>query len=60
MKLFLMIIIAICVTAIYDARKIAVDNFSTSDKNKVVMIIKIIAFLISIVAAIGLYFCMRG
>ncbi len=60
MKIFLMIIIAICVTVIYDARRIAENNFSSTDKNNVVRIIKVIAFLICIISAIGLYYCMRG
>jgi hypothetical protein len=55
-----MIIIAICVTVIYDARRIAEHYFSTTDKNNVIGIIKVIAFLICIISAIGLYYCMRG
>ena len=44
MKLLLLIVIAIGVTLIYDARKIT-TNFSNQDKNKTVMLLKLVGFL---------------
>ena len=59
MKIFLItvlvIIMAICVMAIYDARKIGEKFFSSPDKNKVTKIIKLIGFIIFIVC--GIIFC---
>ena len=55
MKIFLLIIIAISVTAIYDARKIGDKFFSSSDKNKVAKIIKIFGLILCIVC--GIIFC---
>ncbi len=55
MKIFLLIIIAISVTAIYDARKIGDKFFSSSDKNKVAKIIKILGLILCIVC--GIIFC---
>ena len=55
MKIFLLIIIAISVTAIYDARKIGDKFFSSSDKNKVARIIKILGLILCIVC--GIIFC---
>ena len=55
MKLFLLIIIAICVMAIYDAREIAEKFFSTTDRNKVSKIIKLLGFIILVIC--GIIFC---
>lgn len=46
MKIFLLVIIAIGVTIIYDARKITKKYFSNQDQNKTAMILKILGFLI--------------
>ena len=51
-KLILLIIIAISVIAIFDARRIAQKYFSTSDINKQVLLLKIIGFLVAITCAI--------
>ena len=55
MKIFLLIIIAISVTAIYDARKIGYKFFSSSDKNKIAKIIKILGLILCVVC--GIIFC---
>ena len=55
MKIFLLIVIAICVTAIYDARKIGEKFFSSSDKNKVVKLIKLFGFIVCVIC--GVVFC---
>ena len=55
MKLFLIIVIAICIMAIYDARRIAEKFFSSADKNKVVKLIKIFSFILF--AICGITFC---
>lgn len=44
MKIFLLIIIAICVTAIYDARKIAEKFLSDGNINRQAKAIKLISF----------------
>ena len=58
MKVFfitvLLIIMAFCVMAIYDARKIGEKFFSSPDKNKITKIIKIIGFFILILCGITL------
>ena len=51
-KIILLIIIAIGVTAIFDARRIAEKYFSTQDINKQVLLLKAVGFLVSIVSAI--------
>ena len=56
MRLFLIIVIAICVMAIYDARRIADKFFSSADKNKVVRLIKIFSFILF--AICGITFCL--
>ena len=60
MKIFLitilLIIIAICIMAIYDARKIGEKFFSSPDKNKVTKIIKLIGFIVFIVCGIIFFF----
>lgn len=59
MKIFLItilvIIMAMCVIAIYDARRIGEKFFSSPDKNKVTKMIKLIGFIILIVC--GIIFC---
>lgn len=55
MKLFLVIIIAIGVTAIYDARKIVKQYFSKQDQNSTVLIIKIAGFVVSVLSGIALF-----
>ena len=55
MKIFLLIIIAISVTAIYDARKIGDKFFSSADKNKITKIIKIVGLVLCIIC--GVIFC---
>ena len=56
MKIVLLVIIAICVMAIYDARKIGEKFFSSPDKNKITRIIKLIAFILCIICGIVLCF----
>ena len=60
MKIFLitvlMIVMAICVMAIYDARKIGEKFFSSPDKNKITKIIKLVGFIIF--AICGVIFCL--
>lgn len=55
MKLFLLVVIAVCVMAIYDARKLGEKFFSKTDKNKITKVIKIFSFLICIVC--GIIYC---
>ncbi len=55
MKIFLIVIIAICVMAIYDARKIAEKYFSSTDKNKATKTIKAVGFIVF--AICGIIFC---
>ena len=55
-KIILLIIIAIGVTAIFDARKIAEKYFSTQDINRQALLLKAVGFLVSIVSAIILTF----
>ena len=52
MKLVLWIIIAIGVTAIFDARKITNKYFSSKDVNLVVKVMKGMGFLVCVVAGI--------
>ena len=52
MKLLMLIIIAIGVTAIYDARKITKKYFSTQDQNRTTSLIKITGFFVSSIAGI--------
>lgn len=55
-KIMLLIIIAIGVTAIFDARRIAEKYFSSSDINKQALLLKAVGFLVSVVSAIILSF----
>lgn len=52
MKVVILIIIAICVTAIYDARKIGEKILSKESINKKTRIIKIIAFIVLVICGI--------
>ena len=52
MKLFLIIMIALGVTAIYDARRITNQYFSNQDQNKMVNVLKVIGFLICTICGI--------
>ena len=52
MKILLVILMAIGVTAIYDARKKKKKYFATQDQNNMTLVIKIIGFLISIISGI--------
>ena len=51
-KIILLIIIAIGVTAIFDARKIAEKYFSTQDINRQALLLKAVGFLVSAISAI--------
>lgn len=51
-KLLLIVIIAICVKLIYDAREICEKYFSSSMKNKQVTLIKITGFAVGIICTI--------
>ncbi len=55
-KIILLVIIAIGVKTIFDARSIAEKYFSTQDINKQVLLLKAVGFLVSIVSAIILTF----
>ena len=55
MKIVLIIIIAVCVMAIYDARKIGEKFFSSADKNRITKLIKLIGFIILVIC--GVIFC---
>ena len=52
LKLIGLIIIAISVVCIYDARKITKKFFSTSDTNSAVRSLKIAGFIVSIIGAV--------
>ena len=55
-KIVLLIIIAICVTVIYDARKIVEKYFSSTINNKQIKLMKIVSFVIAIVSAFIIYY----
>ena len=59
MKIFiitvLVIVMAICVMAIYDARRLGEKFFSSPDKNKITKLIKMISFIILVIC--GITFC---
>ena len=55
-KIILLIIIAIGVTAVFDARRIAEKYFSSSDIKKQVLLLKAVGFLVSIICPIVLTF----
>lgn len=52
MNLFFIILIAIGVTTIYDARKIAKQYFSKQDQNRITSVLKVIGFLICVISGI--------
>lgn len=54
-KIILLILIAISVITIYDARKICEKYFSSSMKNRQVKLLKITGFAVAIICAIILY-----
>lgn len=58
MKVLLVILIAIGVTAIYDAREITKKYFASQDQNKMTFVLKCIGFLISIISGI-IYYCIN-
>ena len=55
-KIILLIIIAICIIIIYDARTITEKYFSIVDKNKQIKLLKIIGFIVAIICTIILSF----
>lgn len=57
MKIFLLIIIAICVSAIYDARKIAQKFLSDGNINKQAKAIKMISF--GVLILISIIYCIK-
>lgn len=54
MELLLLIVIAIGVTLIYDARKITTKYFSNQDKNKTVVLLKCVGFLFCVISGIAM------
>lgn len=56
MKLVLWIIIAIGITAIFDARNISTKYFSNKDTNLVVKVMKAMGFLVCTVS--GIFLCL--
>ena len=55
-----LIVLAIGITMIFDARKIARKWFSFGDKNDGAKILKIVGFVISIIAAILVIFSLKS
>ena len=51
-KIILLIVIAIGVKTIFDARKIAEKYFSTQDINRQALLLKAVGFLVSAICAI--------
>lgn len=51
-KIILLVIIAIGVKTIFDARKIAEKYFSTQDINRQALLLKAVGFLVSSISAI--------
>ena len=58
-KIILLIIIAISVHVIYDARNVANKYLSRENINKEVKMLKFVAFLVAIICSIILYFLIR-
>ncbi len=58
-EIILLIIIAICITIIYDARDIIEKYFSSVDLNKQAKVLKIIGTIVAIACALALYFLIR-
>lgn len=55
-KIIALIVILIGVTLVYDARIITKKNFGFGDQNEASSGLKILGFMISIIAALVLYF----
>ena len=51
-----LIVLGISTTMIYDARKIATKTFSSNETNETTKILKIVGFIILIVALLLIYF----
>lgn len=51
-KIILLILIAIGIIAIYDARKIAEKYFSSQDINRQALLLKVVGFLVCSISAI--------
>jgi hypothetical protein len=54
-KIVLLILVAIGIITIYDARSLSKKFFSNSDRNSSVILLRIVGFIISIVAGIIIY-----
>lgn len=54
MRLILIILTAIGVTLIYDARRITQNYFGKQDQNKTVTILKLVGFVVSVASGIAL------
>jgi hypothetical protein len=52
MRLFLVILIAVGLTLVFDARHFSRNYFSDSDKNKVINVIKSIGFTLALLGAV--------
>ena len=52
MRLFLIILIAIGLTLVFDARHFSRDYFSDSDKNKIINVIKSVGFVFALLGAV--------
>jgi len=52
MRLFLVILIAVGLTLVFDARHFSRNYFSDSDKNKVINVIKGIGFTLALLGAV--------
>ncbi len=52
MRLFLIILIAVGLTLVFDARHFSKNYFSDSDKNKVINVIKSVGFVLALLGAV--------
>lgn len=52
MRLFLVILIAVGLTLVFDARHFSRNYFSDSDKNKVINVIKSVGFTLALLGAV--------
>lgn len=52
MRLFLIILIAVGLTLVFDARHFSKNYFSDSDKNKVINAIKSVGFVLALLGAV--------
>ncbi len=57
-KIIGLIIIAIGVIGIFDARDLSKSFFSNADRNSSVIVLRIVGFIIAVVGAIIIYICM--